>query len=82
MPTTARATAERRSTSTDPTVASDPVTIDVSLPDTAFTLRTDRGVFARGQLDAGTSLLLRAPTLRWCPPVTCSTSAAAPARSR
>ena len=44
----------------DPTVASDPVTIDVSLPDTAFTLRTDRGVFARGQLDAGTSLLLRA----------------------
>ena len=43
----------------DPTVASDPVTIDVSLPDTAFTLRTDRGVFARGQLDAGTSLLLR-----------------------
>ncbi len=44
----------------DPTVASDPVTIDVSLPDTAFTLRTDRGVFSRGQLDAGTSLLLRA----------------------
>jgi len=43
----------------DPTVASDPVTIDVSLPDTAFTLRTDRGVFARGQLDAGTSLGLR-----------------------
>ena len=44
----------------DPTVASDPVSIDVSLPDTAFTLQTDRGVFARGQLDAGTSLLLRA----------------------
>ena len=44
----------------DPAVGSDPVTIDVSLPDTAFTLRTDRGVFARGQLDAGTSLLLRA----------------------
>jgi 16S rRNA (guanine1207-N2)-methyltransferase len=43
----------------DPTVPSDPVTIDVSLPDTAFTLETDRGVFARGQLDAGTSLLLR-----------------------
>ena len=43
----------------DPTVASDPVTIDVSLPDTAFSLRTDRGVFARGQLDAGTSFLLR-----------------------
>jgi 16S rRNA (guanine1207-N2)-methyltransferase len=44
----------------DPAVGSDPVTIDVSLPDTAFTLRTDRGVFARGQLDAGTSLLVRA----------------------
>jgi 16S rRNA (guanine1207-N2)-methyltransferase len=45
----------------DPTVSSDPVTIDVSLPDTAFTLQTDRGVFSRGQLDAGTSLLLRTP---------------------
>ena len=43
----------------DPGVASDPITIDVTLPDTAFTLQTDRGVFARGQLDAGTSLLLR-----------------------
>ena len=43
----------------DPTVASDPVAIDVSLPDVAFTLQTDRGVFARGRLDAGTSLLLR-----------------------
>jgi 16S rRNA (guanine1207-N2)-methyltransferase len=45
----------------DPDVSSDPVTIDVTLPDTAFTLRTDRGVFARGQLDTGTSMLLRAP---------------------
>ena len=43
----------------DPGVASDPITIDVTLLDTAFTLQTDRGVFARGQLDAGTSLLLR-----------------------
>jgi 16S rRNA (guanine1207-N2)-methyltransferase len=43
----------------DPTVASEPVTIDVNLPDTAFTLQTDRGVFSRGQLDVGTSLLLR-----------------------
>jgi 16S rRNA (guanine1207-N2)-methyltransferase len=43
----------------DPDVASDPVTIDVTLPDTAFTLQTDRGVFARGRLDDGTSLLLR-----------------------
>ncbi len=45
----------------DPVVPSDPVTIDVSLPDTAFTLQTDRGVFSRGHLDAGTSLLLRTP---------------------
>ncbi len=44
----------------DPTVASDPVTVDVTLPDTAFTMETDTGVFSRGHLDAGTSLLLRA----------------------
>jgi len=44
----------------DPTVPSDPVTIDVMLPDTAFTLETDRGVFSRGHVDTGTSLLLRA----------------------
>jgi 16S rRNA G1207 methylase RsmC len=43
----------------DPRVESDPVTVDVTLPDVAFTLTTDRGVFARGQLDAGTSFLLR-----------------------
>jgi 16S rRNA (guanine1207-N2)-methyltransferase len=43
----------------DPDVASDPVTIDVTLPDTAFALTTDRGVFARGQLDTGTSMMLR-----------------------
>lgn len=45
----------------DPTVPSDPETVDVSLPDTAFTLETDRGVFSRGRLDGGTSLLLRTP---------------------
>ncbi|WP_423981206.1 class I SAM-dependent methyltransferase [Ilumatobacter sp.] len=43
----------------DPTVRSDPVVIDVTLPDTAFTMETDTGVFSRGHLDAGTSLLLR-----------------------
>ncbi|MFT6290664.1 MAG: 16S rRNA (guanine1207-N2)-methyltransferase [Ilumatobacter sp.] len=43
----------------DPTVASDPVIVDVTLPDTAFTMETDTGVFSRGHLDAGTSLLLR-----------------------
>lgn len=46
-----------------PEVASDPVDIDVSLPDLAFRLRTDRGVFSRGALDTGTRLLLaEAPT--------------------
>ncbi len=41
-----------------PEVPSAPVDIDVSLPDVAFSLRTDRGVFARGALDTGTKLLL------------------------
>ena len=43
----------------DPTIASDPVVVDVTLADTAFTMETDTGVFSRGHLDAGTSLLLR-----------------------
>lgn len=43
----------------DPTVASDPVVVDVSLPDTAFVMETDRGVFSHGHVDAGTSLLIR-----------------------
>ena len=43
----------------DPTVPSDRVSVDVTLPDTAFTMETDTGVFSRGHLDAGTSLLLR-----------------------
>lgn len=44
----------------DPSVASEPVVIDVMLPDTAFVLETDRGVFSRGHVDTGTNLLLRA----------------------
>lgn len=44
----------------DPSIASDPVLIDVTLPDTAFTMETDAGVFSRGHLDAGTSALIRA----------------------
>lgn len=40
-------------------VASDPTTIDVTLPDTAFTLETDRGVFSRGHVDTGTAMLIR-----------------------
>jgi len=43
----------------DPTVPSDPIVVDVTLPDTAFTMETDTGVFSRGHLDAGTSLLVR-----------------------
>jgi 16S rRNA (guanine1207-N2)-methyltransferase len=43
-----------------PTVASDPVVVDVSLPDVAFTMETDRGVFSRGHLDTASSILLRA----------------------
>ena len=34
--------------------------VDVALPDVAFTMATDRGVFSHGHLDTGTSLLLRA----------------------
>jgi 16S rRNA G1207 methylase RsmC len=45
----------------DPSVASAPVVVDVTLPDTAFTMETDRGVFSHGHLDTATSMLLRAP---------------------
>ena len=44
----------------DPTATSSPVIVDVTLPDTAFTMVTDRGVFSRGHLDTATSMLLRA----------------------
>ncbi len=43
----------------DPATESSPVVVDVTLPDTAFVLETDRGVFSRGRLDTGTALLLR-----------------------
>jgi 16S rRNA (guanine1207-N2)-methyltransferase len=42
-----------------PAVASDTRTVDVVLPDIAFTMATDRGVFSHGHLDTGTGLLLR-----------------------
>jgi 16S rRNA G1207 methylase RsmC len=42
-----------------PKVDSAPATVDVALPDVAFTMLTDRGVFSHGHLDTGTSLLLR-----------------------
>jgi 16S rRNA (guanine1207-N2)-methyltransferase len=44
----------------DPDAPSSPVLVDVTLPDTAFVLETDRGVFSRGHLDTATSMLLRA----------------------
>ncbi len=43
-----------------PDVPSEPVMVDVTLPDTAFVMETDRGVFSRGHLDSATSMLLRA----------------------
>lgn len=49
--------------SENPEVASSTETVDVALPDVAFSMLTDRGVFSHGHLDTGTSLLLReAPT--------------------
>jgi 16S rRNA G1207 methylase RsmC len=42
-----------------PGVASDVDLVDVALPDVAFTMATDRGVFSHGHVDAGTGLLLR-----------------------
>lgn len=48
----------------DPSVASDPRPVEVALPDVAFTLTADRGVFSAEHLDAGTKLLLlEAPPL-------------------
>ena len=43
-----------------PAAASAEETVAVRLPDVAFTMRTDRGVFSHGRLDAGTAVLLRA----------------------
>ncbi|MEM9467466.1 MAG: methyltransferase [Actinomycetota bacterium] len=42
----------------DPSVASEPRPVEVALPDVAFTLTADRGVFSADHLDAGTKLLL------------------------
>jgi 16S rRNA (guanine1207-N2)-methyltransferase len=41
--------------------------VTVDLPEISFTLRTDRGVFSHGRLDAGTAMILRrapAPPIR------------------
>src|SRR5262245_12524192 len=42
-----------------PGAASAEAVVSVDLPDTSFELRTDRGVFSHGRLDAGTAMLLR-----------------------
>ncbi len=42
-----------------PGVASHVDVVDVVLPDLAFTMLTDRGVFSHGRVDTGTALLLR-----------------------
>lgn len=48
----------------EPTGRSDERVVEVTLPDLAFSMTTDRGVFSHGRLDTGTSLLLRtAPAL-------------------
>lgn len=48
----------------EPAVASDPVSVEVTLPDVALTLTADRGVFSGDRLDPGTKLLLlEAPPL-------------------
>ena len=44
----------------DPDAPSSPVLVDVTLPDTAFVMETDRVVFSHGHLDTATSMLLRA----------------------
>ena len=74
----------------DPSVGSDPRSVEVALPDVAFTLTADRGVFSSDHLDAGTKLLLlEAPSLEpsettvldlgcgWGP-IACVTAARAP----
>lgn len=43
----------------DPTVPSERRPIEVTLPDVAFTMHTDSGVFSHGRLDTGTAVLLR-----------------------
>lgn len=43
----------------NPSVASATTLFDVVLPDVAYALETDRGVFSHGHLDTGTGLLLR-----------------------
>ena len=43
-----------------PAAGSAPATVTVEVPGARFVMRTDRGVFSHGRLDAGTDVLLRA----------------------
>ncbi len=43
----------------DPSITSDPATIELVLPDVYLTLGTDSGVFSGGKVDSGTRYLLR-----------------------
>lgn len=42
----------------DPSIATDPTSVELVLPDIRLSLATDRGVFARDHIDVGTKLLL------------------------
>ena len=42
-----------------PVVASAVEVVEVAVPGASFAMRTDRGVFSHGRLDAGTRVLLR-----------------------
>lgn len=42
----------------EPEAASDPTTVSLTLPDLTVSLASDRGVFSRDRIDAGTKLLL------------------------
>ncbi len=44
--------------SEEPEAASDPTTVSLTLPDLSVSLISDRGVFSRDRIDAGTKLLL------------------------
>jgi len=74
----------------DPTVPSEPRSVDITLPDLSLRLSSDRGIFSADHLDAGTKLLLmEAPPITetdrlvldigcgWGP-ITCVTAARAP----
>ena len=64
-----------------PATGSAEATVHVELPDTSFTLRTDRGVFSHGRLDAGHGAAAARRARAAADGRRRSTSAAAPGRS-